>query len=186
VDTIEQESRSGGRVRTALSRTLASFAQTYRTTEGIVTAAAASGKGALIFAAAGNDNTAGEEVNVNSPTAMARGVISCSAAEQRADGMAIASYSNIGATVAAPGSKVPAVRPGGVLAEVSGTSIACAVAAGVAALWWEAVRKEGESGKFGANMVWGRMKAAIRPDVFAPGVEAIDRGLGLVQAPRPG
>ena len=44
VNTIEQETRAGAKVRSALSKTLASFAQTYRTTEGIVTAAAVTEK----------------------------------------------------------------------------------------------------------------------------------------------
>ncbi len=186
VSAIEQDAKMGGKARSAVSRTLSSFAQAYRTTEGIITAAAATGKGSLIFAPAGNDNSAGEEVRVNSPTSMAKGVISVAAAEERPEGLAIASYSNRGATLAAPGSKVVGARPGGALTEMSGTSIACAVAAGTAALWWGMLRKEAGAGKVSADMVWSRMKAAVRTDAFAPGITPMDRGLGLVQAPRAG
>lgn len=183
VDDIEREAREGSSVRSAISRTLATFAQSYRTTEGIVTAALASGKGALIFAPAGNDNRAGEEVRVNAPTALARGVISVGAADEAgaAIGLTMASFSNVGATVAAPGSRVPGARPGGGLDEMTGTSISSAVAAGTAALWWEMLRRE--AGTANAALVWSRMKAAARADVFAPGVTPLARGLGLVQAP---
>jgi hypothetical protein len=183
VDTIENESKDAARFRSAVSKTLTSFVQSYRTTEGIMTAAAASGKGALIFSAAGNDNSPGQEVRVNSPTAMARGVISVSAAEERAEGLGIAGFSNLGATLAAPGTKVVGARPGSRLTEMSGTSIACAVAAGTAALWWEMLRKEAGPGRISASMVWSRIKPALRTDVFGPGVKESERGLGLVQAP---
>lgn len=183
VDAFESNAQAGGDSRSALSRTLASFVQTYRTTEGILTAAAASAKGALVFSAAGNTNRPGEKVRVNSPTALARGVISVGAAEEVPQGLVIAEYSNRGATLAAPGSRVAAARPGIALTESSGTSIACAVAAGTAALWWEKLRKEAGTGKVTAEQVWARMKTVLRADVFAAGVTPIDRGLGLVQAP---
>ncbi len=183
VSSIEHDAAGGTMSRAGLSRTLASFAQTYRATEGIVTAAAAGGKGALIFSAAGNDNRAGEDVRVNSPTAMARGVISVGAAEERPDGLAVSGFSNTGATLVAPGAAVPGARVGGVLAPMSGTSIACAVAAGTAALWWEMLRREAAQGRVDADAVWSRMRAAVRSDVFAPGVKEIERGLGLVHAP---
>lgn len=180
---IEQDARAGTRIRTAVSRTLQTFAQSYRTTEGIITAAAAAGKGALIFSAAGNDNSMAEDVGVNAPTALARGVISVAAAEEGSAGLVVAPYSNVGATLAAPGTKVPGARPGGGMDEMTGTSIACAVAAGTAALWWEMLRKEPGAGPIGAAQVWTRMKAAVRADAFAAGVNPLARGLGLVQAP---
>jgi hypothetical protein len=184
VDAIVQEVKAAGKARSAVSRTLSSFAQAYRTTEGIITAAAVSGKGSLIFSPAGNGNGPGEEVRVNSPTAIAKGVISVAAAEERPEGLAITSYSNTAATLAAPGDKVMGARPGGTLTEMSGTSIACAVAAGTAALWWEMLRKAPGPGKVSSDMVWSRMKSAVRTDVFVSGVKEMDRGLGLVQAPR--
>ena len=91
---------------------------------------------------------------------MARGVISVGAAEERPDGLAIASFSNAGATLTAPGSKVMGARQGGELTQMTGTSIACAVAAGTAALWWEMLRKEAPAGRVSADVVWARMKAA--------------------------
>jgi hypothetical protein len=171
------------RGRTGVSRALETFAQVYRTTEGILTAAAAAGKGTLVFSPAGNDNGPGEEVRVNSPTAIARGVISVAAAEERAEGLVVTDYSDVGATLAAPGGNVPGAARGSLLTEMSGTSISCAVAAGTAALWWEMLRKQPGAEKLGSERVWAAMKAACRTDAFAPAVKPLERGLGLVQAP---
>ncbi|NRF67764.1 TIR domain-containing protein [Aquincola sp. S2] len=184
VRELQQELRAGDGGRATASRTLVRFAQTYRTTEGIINAAAVSGKGALIFSAAGNDSGSGVELHVNSPTAMARGVISVGALEERGGTLAVADYSNVGATLTAPGHQVPAAKVGGGFSDVSGTSVSCAVAAGTAALWWEMLRTQAPAqAAVSADAVWARMKAAARADVFAPEVQAHQRGLGLVQAP---
>jgi hypothetical protein len=67
---------------------------------------------------------------------------------------------------------------------MSGTSIACAVATGTAALWWEKLRREAPSGtRVTADMVWSTMKGAVRADGFGADVKPEARGLGLIQAP---
>jgi hypothetical protein len=181
---IESRTRSGESFRSAASHTLASFAQIYRTTEGIITAAAASGKGTLIFAPAGNNSRRGEEIRVSSPTSIARGVVSVGAAEPRAGGVVVSEFSNTGATLTAPGRDILAAGLKGKLTEMTGTSLACAVAAGTAALWWEKLRKEAPAGRrVTAEMVWSRMKEAVKADAFAGDVKSEARGLGLIQAP---
>src|SRR5262245_56805215 len=119
--TIEALTKSGRTFKSAASQAVAEFAQVYRATEGIITAAAATGKGTLIFAPAGND---GADVRVNSPISIATGVVSVGAVEPRPGGFAVPDFSKTGPTLIAPGQQVPGVRLGGGLTEMSGTSIA--------------------------------------------------------------
>jgi subtilisin family serine protease len=121
---------------------------------------------------------------VNSPTSIAKGVVSVGAAEPRSGGLAVSEFSNMGPTLTAPGKQVLGAGQGAGLTEMSGTSIACAVAAGTAALWWEKLRREAPPGtRVTAEMVWSRMKGAVRTEGFAADVEPEARGLGLIQAP---
>jgi hypothetical protein len=53
--------------------------------------------------------------------------------------------------------------------------------AGVAALWWQAVRSQGIP--VSAAAVNARLRTTTSRSGFAPGVEVLDRGDGLVQAP---
>jgi hypothetical protein len=54
--------------------------------------------------------------------------------------------------------------------------------AGVAALWWEAVRAG--SSRPSATAVLAKLLATARPEGFAPGTDEADRGLGIVSAPQ--
>ena len=61
--------------------------------------------------------------------------------------------------------------------------MACPHVAGVAALWWEALRRAGNVNPSG-KLVVDRLRGNARADVFAPNVEIGDRGAGLVTAPQ--
>jgi hypothetical protein len=54
--------------------------------------------------------------------------------------------------------------------------------AGVATLWWQALRNT--STLASARNVVAKLLASARIDVFAPGTDVADRGVGLVTAPR--
>jgi len=53
--------------------------------------------------------------------------------------------------------------------------------AGVAALWWDALRKSALNAS--ATAVMAKLLASSRTNVFASDVDFADRGMGLVTAP---
>jgi hypothetical protein len=69
---------------------------------------------------------------------------------------------------------------------MSGTSMACPHVAGVAVLWWEALRKASPDGKSTAGQVAARLLATAQTNVFGSQVDVADRGAGLVSAPTQG
>jgi subtilisin family serine protease len=64
---------------------------------------------------------------------------------------------------------------------MNGTSMACPHVAGVAALWWEALRKSGVV-KATASLVSTKLLAMAGTDGMSN--EPLDRGAGLVAAPQ--
>jgi subtilisin family serine protease len=151
----------------------------------MVRAMAAFRPGTVIVAAAGNES----QTNVNpdykiaaSLPAAAEGVISVGALQNVAGKHGIASFSNTFPQIAAPGVDVLSVRAGGGLRSLNGTSMACPHVAGVAALWWEALRKSGVVNP-SAQLVIARLLATARTDSFEPNVAIADRGAGLITAP---
>jgi subtilisin family serine protease len=68
------------------------------------------------------------------------------------------------------------------LQSMSGTSMACPHVAGVAALWWEALRSSGTV-KSSASLVINNLVARARTDVLAD-IAPEDRGSGIVTAPQ--
>ena len=151
----------------------------------MIKAMAAFKPGTVIVAAAGNES----RTNVNpdykiaaSLPAAAEGVISVGALQQANGKYGIAFFSNTFPQVAAPGVDILSVKARGGLLTLSGTSMACPHVAGVAALWWEALRKSGFVDPT-AQLVLAKLLATARTDPLAPGVAMADRGAGLVTAP---
>jgi subtilisin family serine protease len=140
--------------------------------------------GAVIVAAAGNesrrDQNATYEIACSIPAA-AEGVVSVGALAEGEGGYGVAAFSNTLPQVSAPGVNILSATPGGGVRAMSGTSMACPHVAGVAALWWEALRATPI--KTTATAVAAKLLATARAGVFAPNVDAADRGLGLITAP---
>lgn len=138
--------------------------------------------GSIIVAAAGNESQPTFRLPLAQP-ACSDGVLSVAAAEKTPEGLRIASFSNTGATVTAPGVGVVSAEAGqrGALRSMSGTSMATPHVAGVAALWFEALRKRGERAI--APIVANYLSTRTSTSGFAPNTAVADRGNGLVQAP---
>lgn len=143
----------------------------------------------LLVAAAGNESRRQQnpdwEVGV-APPATSDGFISVAAvglgAQKTPDqGLTVAPFSNTGATLSGPGVDVTSARMGGGLVAYSGTSMATPHVAGVAALWFQALI---DSGDLTRNTVETALKGSATRTPLIGGVDRLDVGLGLVQAPQ--
>jgi subtilisin family serine protease len=138
----------------------------------------------FIVAAAGNESR--RQVRPDfliavSPPAVSEGILSVAAVGRGDGGLGVADFSNIGATLCAPGVDILSARLGGGLATMSGTSMAAPHAAGVAALWAQKMRRitPGLSG----TAVLERMKGRVDDAQLRAGQDATSVGSGLVRAP---
>ena len=145
---------------------------------------AAFGSGTVVVAAAGNESKRNKnpdyKIGVSIPAA-AEGVMAVGALEQGNNGLGIAYFSNTFPQIAAPGVAIVSAKAGGGLVPLNGTSMACPHVAGLAALWWEAIRSQPLPAK--ASVITARLLAAATTAPLAPGVDVADRGVGLAQAP---
>jgi subtilisin family serine protease len=141
--------------------------------------------GMVMVAASGNESNRQKnpkyEVGTSVPAA-ATGIVSVGALEEAGDRLKVADFSNTNPMLSTPGVDVVSAKSGGGLVALQGTSMACPHAAGVAALWWQHL-KEDAGIPATASAVVSRMRATCRRDVFRAGVDLLDRGDGLVQAP---
>lgn len=139
-----------------------------------------SGGGAVVIAAAGNESEAPRYRIGSSLPAVAEGIISVGALQREGSDYAVAPFSNSMVDVCAPGVEILSARAGGGLVPLSGTSMAAPHAAGVAALWWQALRGTVPAS---SQYVIGQMTAKAERGGIV-GADLAERGAGLVQAPR--
>ncbi|MBV9430143.1 MAG: S8 family serine peptidase [Bradyrhizobiaceae bacterium] len=178
---------SGIPIKSATSMVLEDYRDNIRffeTLAALATTAGPFGPGALLVAAAGNESDRGGtpsfEVGV-SPPAVASGIVSVAALERvgtRGEQMKVASFSNTGAKIAAPGVAIRSAKAGGGYVELSGTSMATPHVAGVAALWAAKVLAEDKrlDPRDLAHRVIGNARRL-------PDLQSVDVGTGLVRAP---
>ncbi len=142
--------------------------------------------GTVVVAASGNESERhvhpNFEVSVSVPAA-AEGIVSVGALGEEANGLVVAPFSNTNPILSAPGVDVISAKTGGGLVSLNGTSMATPHVAGLAALWWERIEQMPIPQSPAA--VVARLRANAAKDVFAPGVDILDRGAGLAKAPSP-
>jgi subtilisin family serine protease len=140
--------------------------------------------GCVVVAAAGNESkrdlSPDYEIAASLPAA-AEGVLSIGAVGRSPGGYALAPFSNSYPKLCAPGIDIKSARAGGGVRAMSGTSMACPHVAGVAALWWEAIREAKLPAT--APVVIARMLATCRVDNLPAHLGVAERGSGLIVAP---
>ena len=145
--------------------------------------------GAIIVAAAGNDSSRGadgEFIMAAGPPAGSDKIVSVGSLDPDTNGggYRVSSFSNSGVEVVAPGRSIVSAQVGGGLKALSGTSVAAPHVAGVAALWWQAVRQSDLPAN--ATLVRGKLLGGAQSRGFSPSVYPAERGAGRVMAPQDG
>ncbi len=145
--------------------------------------------GAIMVAAAGNDSSRGSEgdyIMSACPPSGSDKIVSVGSLDPDpvGKGYRVSAFSNSGVEVSAPGRGIVSASPGGGLRVLSGTSVAAPHVAGVAALWWQAIRQSNLPAN--ATVVRGKLVGSAQTKGFSPAVYPSERGAGLVSAPQDG
>lgn len=142
------------------------------------------GRSCILVAAAGNESRRELhkewEIGV-SPPAVSDGIISVGALGEGQGGLTVATFSNTGANISAPGVNVVSAAVGGGLSALSGTSMACPHVAGVAALWAEKLIR---IGRLSSLELSARLIGTSQFSNLKEGFDPFDVGSGLVRAPQ--
>jgi subtilisin family serine protease len=185
---VEDRIAKGWKPRQAASDALVAYGNNLRLFDAMmamVRARAQFNEGTVIVAASGNESDRLRDIHIaTSVPAAAEGVISVGALGQKGGAHEVAFFSNTAPLLCAPGMHIPSAKPGGGLTVKHGTSMACPHVAGVATLWWEALRAESPDGRASADDVVMRLKARARRNGVFAAFSRLDHGAGLVTAPR--
>jgi subtilisin family serine protease len=145
--------------------------------------------GAVMIAAAGNDSSrgsGGDYIMSACPPSGSDRIVSVGSLDPdpHGKGYRVSRFSNTGVDITAPGSGIISAAAGGGLKVLSGTSVAAPHVAGVAALWWQAVRQSDLPAN--ATVVRGKLVESAQARGFSPAVYPAERGAGRAAAPADG
>ncbi len=142
------------------------------------------GKHSIIIAASGNESRREDNAQYRiaaSPPSAAEGVIAVGAVSMKDTKFEIAPFSNSHPLVCAPGVGISSAKVGGGLVSLSGTSMACPHAAGIAALWWQQMAETGGPAPNRLNVSANLISSVDRSSLVD--YNETDFGNGLVKAP---
>jgi subtilisin family serine protease len=140
------------------------------------------GSAPLLVAAAGNESKRSERPDFVLMPGLPSSAfhLSVGAVGRSRSGYAVAHFSNGPPKVVAPGVNIVSAAPGGGLATMSGTSMACPHVAGLAALWACRLRRDGDEVN-AEGLLSHLLHSASRDRI--PNCGTRDVGRGLVSAP---
>jgi subtilisin family serine protease len=169
----------------AVSRALEAYRSNVRLFDRLallVQARVARGRGALLVAASGNESRRSVDKRFTvavSPPAAADGFLSVGALSPSP--FTVASFSNTGCLLSAPGVDILSAQNKGSLTSLSGTSMATPHVAGVLALWIQRLFPGGDRPNGWAVTVQRALESSVMP---LAAQSRSDVGLGMVQAPK--
>lgn len=141
--------------------------------------------GTTMIAACGNESDRNNSpqflIDVSVPAATSSEIVSVGATSNNKDLMGIASFSNTGPSLCAPGVDILSAGLNNDLVYLSGTSMACPHVAGVAALYWQSIREH--VGVATGTTVRSKLLGNATLERLSPDLKYSDRGVGCVQSP---
>jgi hypothetical protein len=160
---------------------LREYLQLLRVYERLSLIASSVGKGVVIVTPAGNDSTAVARAPVSSPLQSRKASYPWVRSGGLMKAIRCLPIRTPSPRSAPPGTDIQSAFLRAGITSMSGTSMVCANASGVAAQWWEYLRARKGGSRVTSRMVVDEMVKAARSTAFIAAITDIERGAGLIQ-----